>query len=76
MENFLWNDEVPHYFSRHFYAYFFMEMHTNYTSLQSDYYGDGKGQTYDRKMAYRNARLQRPMRTLVSHSTGAFASDS
>ena len=48
-EKFLWNDEVPHYFDRHFYAEFFMDMHPDYTSLPSNYYGDGKGQIYDRK---------------------------
>jgi hypothetical protein len=26
-----WNDEVPHYFSRHFYEEFFMDMHHDYT---------------------------------------------
>ena len=44
-----WNDKVPHYFARHFYVDFFMDMHPNYTSLPSNYYGDGKGQIYDRK---------------------------
>ena len=48
----LWNDEVPHYFARHFYAEFFMDMHTDYTILPSNYYGAGKGQTYDWKWAY------------------------
>ena len=38
----LWNDEVPHYFSRHFYGELFMDMHPDYTSLSSDYYGVGK----------------------------------
>jgi hypothetical protein len=37
-----WNDEVPHYFARQFYADFFMDMHLDYTSLPSDYYGTGK----------------------------------
>jgi hypothetical protein len=73
---FTWNDEVPHYFSRLFYAYFFMGMHLDYTSLSSSYYGAGIGQTYDRKGAYQNAALQRPPRPLVSRSTGAFASHS
>jgi hypothetical protein len=71
-----WNDEVPHYFARHFYAEFFMDMHPDYTSLPSDYYGVGKGQTYDRKWAYRNVTLQRPPRPLVSRPTGEFASHS
>jgi hypothetical protein len=37
-----WNDEVPHYFARHFYAEFFLHMHPDYTSLPSKYYGTGK----------------------------------
>jgi hypothetical protein len=36
---FSWNDEVPHYFSRHFYVDFLMDMHPRYTSLPSNYYG-------------------------------------
>jgi hypothetical protein len=71
-----WNDEVPHYFARLFYADFFMGMHPDYTSLSSSYYGVGKGRTYDQKWAYQNATLQRPPRPLVSHPTGAFASHS
>jgi hypothetical protein len=47
-----WNDEVPHYFDRLFYAYFFMGMHPDYTNLPSSYYGVGKGRTYDQKGAY------------------------
>jgi hypothetical protein len=39
---FSWNDEVPHYFVRNFYAEFFMYMHPDYTSLSSNYYGTGK----------------------------------
>jgi hypothetical protein len=71
-----WNDEVPHYFARLFYAEFFMGMHPDYTSLPSSYYGVGKGRTYDQKGAYRNATLQRPPRPLVSHPTGEFSSHS
>jgi hypothetical protein len=37
-----WNDEVPHYFARHFFAEFFFHMHPDYTSLPSKYYGTGK----------------------------------
>jgi hypothetical protein len=55
-----WNDEVQHYFLRHFFAEFFLHMHPDYTSLPSKYYGTGKGRTYDRKGAYRNATLSRP----------------
>ena len=75
-EKLSWNDEVPHYFARHFYADFFIDMHPDYTSLPSDYYGASKWHTYDRKWAYQNATLHRPPRPLVSHPTGAFVSHS
>ena len=71
-----WNDEVPHYFARQFYADFFMDMHHDYTSLPSGYYGAGKGCTYDKKWTYRNATLQSPPRPLISFPTGEFASHS
>jgi hypothetical protein len=41
-EKLSWNDEVPHYFARYFYAEFFFHMHPDYTSLPSNYYGTGK----------------------------------
>jgi hypothetical protein len=44
---FLWSNEVPHYFAK-----FFLNMHPDYTSLPSKYYGTGKGRTYDRRGAY------------------------
>jgi hypothetical protein len=69
-----WNDEVPHYFARHFFAEFFLHMHPDYTSLPSKYYGTGKGCTYDRKGAYRSAAVSRPPQPLVPRPTGAFAS--
>jgi len=75
-EKFPWNDEVPHDFARHFYADFFMDMHPDYTSLPFDYYGVGKGNTYDKKWAYWNATLQRPPRPLISLLTRAFYSHS
>jgi hypothetical protein len=40
-EKLSWNDEVPHYFARHFFAEFFLQMKTDYTSLLSKYYGTG-----------------------------------
>jgi hypothetical protein len=51
-EKLSWNDEVPHYFARHFFAEFFLHMHPDYTNLLSKYYGTGKGRTYNRKGAY------------------------
>jgi hypothetical protein len=69
-----WNDEVPHYFARHFFAEFFLQMKPDYTSLPSKYYGTGKGRTYNRKGAYRSGALPRPPQPLVPRPKGAFAS--
>jgi len=69
-----WNDEVPHYFARHFFAEFFLQMKPDYTSLPSKYYGTGKGRTYNRKGAYRSGALPRPPQPPVPHPKGAFAS--
>ena len=44
---FPWNDEVPHYFARFFYAEFFLNMKPNYTDAMSKFYGIGKGRTYE-----------------------------
>jgi hypothetical protein len=71
---FPWNDEVPHYFVRHFFVDFFLHMHPDYTSLSSKYYGTSKGHTYDRKWAYRSATLPRSPQPLLPHPTWAFAS--
>jgi hypothetical protein len=51
-------------------------MHLDYTSLLSNYYGTGKGRTYDRKGAYQNATLLRPQQPLVPLPIGEFASHS
>jgi hypothetical protein len=69
-----WNDEVPHYFARHFFAEFFLHMKPDYTSLPSKYYGTGKGRTYNRKGAYRSGALSRPPQPPVPRPKGAFAS--
>ena len=44
---FPWNDEVPHYFARFFYAKFFLNMKLDYTDALSKFYGVGKGRTYE-----------------------------
>jgi hypothetical protein len=62
-----WNDEVPHYFARHFFTEFFLQMKPDYTNLPSKYYGPGKGRTYNRKGAYRSGALSRPPQPLVPH---------
>ena len=69
-----WNDEVPHYFARHFFAEFFLQMKPDYTSLPSKYYGTGKGRTYNRKGAYRSGALPRPPQPPVPRPKGEFAS--
>jgi hypothetical protein len=69
-----WNDEIPHYFARHFFAEFFLHMHPNYTSLPSKYYGTGKGRTYNCKEAYRSGALPRPPQPIVPLPKVEFAS--
>ena len=43
---FPWNDEVPHYFARFFYAKFFLNMKPYYIDV-SKFYGVGKGRMYE-----------------------------
>ena len=43
---FPWNDEVPHYFARFFYAKFLLNMKPDYTDV-SKFYGVGKGRMYE-----------------------------
>ena len=61
---FPWNDEVPHYFVRFFYAEFFLNMNPNYTDV-SKFYGVGKGRTYEREGAYHDPLLPKPTPRLV-----------
>ena len=44
---FPWNDKVPHYFVRFFFAEFLLNMNPNYTDAPSKFYGIGKGRTYE-----------------------------
>ena len=60
-----WNDEVPHYFARFFYAEFFLNMRPYYTDLPSKYYGAGKGRTYNQRDAFRDPLLPQPPAPLV-----------
>lgn len=71
---FPWNDEVPIYFARLFYAEFVLGMHPDYTSLPSWYYGVGKDLTYNWKGAYRDASLSRPPPPFISLQTREFSS--
>ena len=47
-----WNDEVPHYFVRFFYAEFFLNMNSYYTDALSKFYGIGKDKTYEWEGAF------------------------
>ena len=38
-----WNEEVPVYFAKLFYAKNFLEMKPNYNDLPSEFFGPGKG---------------------------------
>ena len=38
-----WNDEVPLYFEKLFYAELFLQMKPNYNDLPSDFFGPRKG---------------------------------
>ena len=49
-----WNDEVPNYFARFFYAEFFLGMKPDYTDIHSEFYGVGKGRICNRKGSLRN----------------------
>ena len=62
---FPWNDEVPHYFVRFFYAKFFLNMNPYYTYALSKFYGVGKGRTYEREGAYCDPLLPKATPRLV-----------
>jgi hypothetical protein len=49
-------------------------MKPDYTSLPSNYYGTGKGRTYNCKGAYRSGALSRPTQPPVPRPKAAFAS--
>ena len=51
---FPWNDEVPNYFARFFYAEFFLGIKPDYTDIHSEFYGVRKGRIYNRKGALRD----------------------
>ena len=64
---FPWNNEVPNYFSRFFYAEFFLGMKPDYTDIHSEFYGVGKGRICNRKGALRDPSTLRPP-PLISRS--------
>jgi hypothetical protein len=71
---FPWNDEVQHYFARHFFAEFFLHMHPDYTSLPSKYYDTCKGCTYNHKGEYQSGAFSRTPQPIVPRPKGAFTS--
>ena len=54
-----WNNEVPLYFEKLFYAEFFLQMKPNYNDLPSKFFGLGKGQLCDRSGARCNVGFPR-----------------
>lgn len=56
-ENMQWNDELPIYFSKLFYAKENLGMKHDYTNLWYEYYGTGKGWLYDHKGTLRDTEF-------------------
>ena len=61
-----WNDEVPLYFEKLFYAEFFLQMKPNYNDLPSEFFGPGKGRLCDHRGARHDVELPHPETPLVS----------
>ena len=61
-----WNDEVPLYFSKLFYAEFFLQMKPNYNDLPSEFFGPGKGRLCDGSGTRRDVELPHLEPPLVS----------
>ena len=61
------HDHVPIYFSKLIYAYFFFDMHLDYTSTPSTFYGVGGGCGHARPGARRDPRAQLEIEPLVGH---------
>lgn len=59
------NDEVPHYFTKLFYAKLFLGMKPYYNDLLSEFYGTGSGRTFERKGELRDTELPCPAPPLV-----------
>ena len=55
---FPYHDQVPLYFAKHIYAYFFLEMHPDYTSTPSSFYGAGGGRIHMRPRARKDSGAQ------------------
>lgn len=60
---FLHHDQVPLYFAKHIYAEFVLDMHLDYTSTKSEFFGAGRGGSYQRPGARRDlAFMPAPLR--------------
>ena len=61
-----WNDEVPLYFEKFFYAKLFLGMKPNYNDLPSKFVGPGKGRLCDCRGVTCDVELPHPEPPLVS----------
>ena len=75
------HDQVPRYFAKHIYAELILEMHPDYTSTPSNFYGAGGGRSATRPRARRDPAAQQelerlvgiPSRTLLGQRTSAIS---
>jgi hypothetical protein len=63
----LWNEKVPHYFSRFIYVNFFENLNIDYTYLPYKYYSVEKSWTYNRRGSFWDPTLPPPPPPVVSH---------
>ena len=63
--NLPWNDEVPIYFVKLFYAKSFLGMKPNYNDLPFEFYGTWSGRIYEHKGALWDIELSHPLPPLV-----------
>ena len=57
--------QVPLYFAKHIYAEFVLDMHPDYTSTPSNFYGAGEGRSATRPEARRDPVAQQEPEHLV-----------
>ena len=67
------NDEVPQYFVKMLIAKFWFNMDPDYIDTGSNFYGDGKGHTYEQPDARRDVHYRRPIPRLVQPHPRAIA---
>ena len=63
------HDQVLLYFEKHIYAYFFLDMHPDYTSTPLSFYGAGGGHSHVRPGARRDPGAQPELGTFVVFPT-------